>query len=96
MAFFFLNQNSNFGLFFIIFHNNNVNTWNQLTLCSILGTADLVPHSLFAICGLVDEDAETMMGSVQFRNNSFTILFFFLSMYHYGWFPTRFSPGTDL
>ena len=30
----------------------------------ILGTADLVPHSLFAICGLVDEDAETMMGSV--------------------------------
>ena len=36
----------------------------QLPLCSILGTADLVPHSLFAICGLVDEDAETMMGSV--------------------------------
>ena len=35
-----------------------------MPLCSILGTADLVPHSLFAICGLVDEDAETMMGSV--------------------------------
>ena len=35
-----------------------------LSLCSILGTADLVPHSLFAICGLVDEDAETIMGSV--------------------------------
>ena len=48
----------------MIFHNNNVNTRNQLPLCSILGTADLVPHSLFAICRLVDEDAETMMGSV--------------------------------
>ena len=74
----FLNQNSNFGLFFL----SNVNTWNPLPLCSILGTADLVPHLLFAICGLVngtadlvphllfaicglvDEDAETMMGSV--------------------------------
>ena len=53
-----------FGVSPVNYSDSDSDTWNQLPLCSILGTADLVPHSLFAICGLVDEDAETMMGSV--------------------------------